>query len=94
MSEFQRRRNKKFSGETSIGNELTPLTLCLEEGRASPGDALTPSEGGRCVCPQPVGAAGCGPKYPRCNTCGYTWHCKTCGGCRWCSFELKGERGG
>ena len=28
--------------------------------------------------------AGCGPKYERCNVCGYMWQCKVCGGCRRC----------
>ena len=28
--------------------------------------------------------AGCGPEYIRCSRCGKTWHCKLCGGCRYC----------
>jgi hypothetical protein len=28
--------------------------------------------------------AGVGPKYERCEVCGYTWQCKLCGGCRQC----------
>ena len=30
--------------------------------------------------------AGCGPTYSRCGSCGYTWRCKLCGGCRRCRF--------
>src|SRR5919106_2097644 len=38
-----------------------------------------------CTCLRPVGPAGCGPNYPVCSACGYTWYCKTCGGCRQCA---------
>lgn len=38
-----------------------------------------------CTCPWPNGAAGCGPGYPVCSACGYTWCCKDCGGCRRCA---------
>ena len=37
-----------------------------------------------CTCSESWGAAGCGPDYPVCQTCGYTWCCKACGGCRQC----------
>jgi hypothetical protein len=37
-----------------------------------------------CTCPAPIGPAGCGPDYPKCSACGYTWCCKDCGGCRQC----------
>ncbi len=30
--------------------------------------------------------AGCGPDYECCGTCGYTWRCKICMGCRRCRF--------
>ncbi|HZA24387.1 MAG TPA: hypothetical protein VFA32_17605 [Dehalococcoidia bacterium] len=38
-----------------------------------------------CTCPKPVGPAGCGPDYPVCSACRYTWYCKDCGGCRQCA---------
>jgi hypothetical protein len=38
-----------------------------------------------CTCPRTIGAAGCGRDYPACTICGYTWRCKTCGGCRQCA---------
>ena len=28
--------------------------------------------------------AGVGPDYERCATCGKTWQCKICSGCRYC----------
>jgi hypothetical protein len=37
-----------------------------------------------CTCPKPKSPAGCGPQYPRCSACGYTWYCRACGGCRQC----------
>jgi hypothetical protein len=49
-----------------------------------------------CTCPSPNGAAGCGPGYPVCVACGYTWCCKTCGGCRQCAApgrKVKTEAG-
>jgi hypothetical protein len=75
-AEVQRHGEENISGESFRSNPTDP-TNCP--------DSLTPSGGGKCSCPQPVGAAGCGPKYPVCLTCGYTWHCKTCGGCRQCA---------
>jgi hypothetical protein len=38
-----------------------------------------------CSCPPPIGPAGCGPNYPICSACGYTWYRKDCGGCRQCA---------
>jgi hypothetical protein len=31
-----------------------------------------------------VAHAGVGPAYQSCKTCGYTWRCKLCLGCRYC----------
>ncbi len=30
-----------------------------------------------CSCTESRGAAGCGPDFPSCKSCGYTWCCKT-----------------
>jgi hypothetical protein len=48
-------------------------------------EALSEKISAACTCPTPSGPAGCGPKYPVCFACGYTWYCKDCGGCRQCA---------
>jgi hypothetical protein len=47
-----------------------------------------------CTCPRRVGPAGCGPDYPACSACGYTWYCKDCGGCRQCASPGRKVRAG
>jgi hypothetical protein len=48
-------------------------------------EGLSQKNSTACTCPKPVGPAGCGPDCPVCSACGYTWHCKACGGCRQCA---------
>ena len=32
----------------------------------------------------PLSSAGVGPDIERCGTCGKTWRCRICDGCRYC----------
>jgi hypothetical protein len=70
--------------QTEHGLALTDGCQTLSSSETAP-PSRDPFAETKCPCPQPIGAAGCGPKYPVCLPCGYTWHCKTCGGCRQCA---------
>ena len=72
------------SCQTEHGLALTDGCQTLSNPGTAP-PARDPFAETKCSCPQPIGAAGCGPKYPVCSVCGYTWRCKTCGGCRQCA---------
>ena len=66
-----------------------PITTTTEGGAKSVLSALVHDSEDKgfsnsCSCPEPRGAAGCGPDSPVCQSCGYTWYCRTCGGCRQC----------
>ncbi len=55
-----------------VTHPLVPTTACTCNPPPSQGEYRATAQ------------AGCGTAYPRCSSCGYTWHCKLCGGCRNC----------
>jgi hypothetical protein len=82
------RSGADFTGAAGAEAEEIPL-----ETRSNPTDRTDESPGAcACTCdPLPSqreirarAQAGCGPGYRCCETCGKTWQCKVCLGCRYC----------